>query len=99
VIYAAVFASLGYLLLLSSRGLLTRDQADFFILSIATAWLAALAGALSDVSPRYEARAIWLIPLAATLVFVARRPERLGSMSASAPDYTVPSHRRFSGMG
>ncbi len=77
VIYAVVFASLGYLMLLTSRGLLTRDQADFFILAMTTAWLAALAGALSDVKPRYEARAIWLIPLAATLVFVSRRPEGL----------------------
>jgi hypothetical protein len=95
VIYAVVFASLGYLMLLNSRGLLTRDQADFFILAMTTAWLAALAGALSDVKPRYEARAIWLIPLAATLVFVSRRPEGAAESTIRSAGFNERIRSRF----
>lgn len=72
VIYAVVLGSMVFLMQLKLRGRLTKDETDFFILAMATVWLAALAGALSDVAPRYEARAIWLIPLTAALVATAR---------------------------
>jgi hypothetical protein len=72
VLYATVLGSVIYLLLLAQRRVLTRDEVDVFVLAMAAAWLSALAGALSEVAPRYEARAIWLVPTVAALVFVPR---------------------------
>jgi hypothetical protein len=80
VLYATVLASVGYLLLLAYRRALTRDQTDVLILAMAAAWLSALAGALSEVSPRYETRAIWLIPAVAALVYAARTRNRFLSV-------------------
>jgi hypothetical protein len=59
---------------------LSREQKDFFILVIATALIQALiGGALSDPSPRFEARIIWLIPMAA-LLFAYHAPSPGGDI-------------------
>ena len=89
-LYAAVLGSIVYLLLLAYQRALGRDEADVVILAMAAAWLSALAGALSEVAPRYETRAIWLIPAVAALLFASRRavlaaasPDPVGDHSAS----------------
>jgi hypothetical protein len=87
-LYATVLGSIIYLLILSYRRGLTLDQCDSFIIAMAATWLAALAGPLSDVSSRYEARAIWLIPAVAALVYSSRQPRRSRGESPTAPTET-----------
>jgi hypothetical protein len=84
-LYATVLGSIIYLLLLAHRRSLTPDQRDVFIIALAAAWLAALAGPLSDVTPRYETRAIWLIPAVAALVYASRRARRSHALSPALP--------------
>ena len=84
-LYATVLASILYLLILSYRRGLTPDQRDSFILAMAATWLAALAGPLSEVTPRYETRAIWLIPAVAALVCSSHRVRRIRAESPAVP--------------
>ena len=68
--YAVVIGALGYL---GWRRGLPRSQYDLLILILTAIVLqAAIGGVFSDPSARYEARVIWLIPLAALLAAFSR---------------------------
>jgi len=65
--YAAVLAGLGYVLREWLNGRLGSRQKHFFSLILATVVINAATGAFSMPAPRYEARVIWLVPMAALL--------------------------------
>jgi hypothetical protein len=66
--YIIVVAGLGYIGFAWHRRMLADDQKQLVALAIATVVLAACAGGFSEPVPRYEARVIWLIPMAALLM-------------------------------
>jgi hypothetical protein len=73
--YLVVIGSLGFICI---RGLgpthsVPRPLKQLSMLVIATALLEAMAGAISEPVPRYEARVIWLIPMAALLIWSSSR--------------------------
>jgi hypothetical protein len=74
--YLVVLGALGYGGAVWWRGGLGRGHRDFLAMAIAAAVIqAVIGGVFSEPSSRYEARVIWLIPLAATLIAVRlRRP-------------------------
>ncbi len=67
-VYLVVWAGLGYRVRAWRGGLLTREQLDFLALILGTVVIEALAGAFSEPAPRYEARVVWLLPMAALLL-------------------------------
>jgi hypothetical protein len=71
--YIVVIAGLGFIVHAWRKGFLTQDRMYFIVLVIATVLLEALAGAVSEPAPRYEARVIWLIPMVAMLSHINRR--------------------------
>jgi hypothetical protein len=73
--YCIVFGSLGFIALAWRN--LPRPLRQLAIMMIATALVEALAGAISEPVPRYEARVIWLIPMTALLIWFSKRPARL----------------------
>ena len=72
--YCIVFGSLG-IIALAWRDL-PRSLRQIAIMMIATVLIEALAGAISEPVPRYEARVIWLIPMTALLISFSPRPPR-----------------------
>jgi hypothetical protein len=81
--YTIVIGSLGFIGLTWRRGL-GRDLKRVSLLVITTALLEAAAGAISEPVPRYEARVIWLIPMAALLIWSASRRGANAAAPASA---------------
>ena len=65
--YGIVFGSLGFIAF--SWRTLPLPLRQLAIMMIATVLLEALAGAISEPVPRYEARVIWLIPMTALLIW------------------------------
>lgn len=65
--YLAVVVGLGVILHAWRKGSLSRKQKHVATLILATILLEALAAAISEPAPRYEARVTWLIPMAAFL--------------------------------
>jgi hypothetical protein len=63
--YGVVIFALGYGIFVLARRAVDRNVRDFFILMVAAAFLNAMVVAFSDLSARYEARVIWLVPMAA----------------------------------
>jgi len=66
-VYVVVIAALVAGMLAWRNKDLDREQRDLFILVVATVLIEAAAGAFSEPVPRYEARVIWLIPMASLL--------------------------------
>lgn len=66
--YAAVLAGFGFAVRAWWKGGLDDDQRQFLVLILATVSLNAASGAFSLPASRYEARVIWLIPMAALLI-------------------------------
>jgi hypothetical protein len=88
--YAVVIGSLGYIFVTwrhdsnSSREL-PRSLKHLAIMVIAAVLLEALAGALSEPAPRYEARVIWLIPMTALLISLSTRASHRGCRTLLHP--------------
>ena len=72
--YAIVIASLGVIALNWRK--LPQPLRRLAIMMLATVLLEALAGAISEPVPRYEARVIWLIPMTALLIGFSLQPAR-----------------------
>ena len=70
--YCIVFGSLGFIVL--TWRTLPRPLRQLAIMMLAAVVLEALAGAISEPVPRYEARVIWLIPMVALLIGFCKRP-------------------------
>ena len=66
--YLFVAVALGFLGHAWYRGRLSPVQRQLVSLVLATVILSALAGALSEPVPRYQARVIWLLPMVALLI-------------------------------
>jgi hypothetical protein len=69
--YLVVIGSLGYICLKWRE--LPRSLTHLSIMVIGTVLLEALAGAISEPVPRYEARVIWLVPMTALLIWSRSR--------------------------
>lgn len=74
VVYLVVAAALGWMILNWRR--LTPSQRQFCILAGAAVLLEAAAGGISEPTPRYEARVIWLLPLAALVSWPRTKSSR-----------------------
>lgn len=75
--YCIVFGSLGFIV--ASWRRLPQPLRQLAVMMIGTVLLEALAGAISEPVPRYEARVVWLIPMTALLI-------RFSSKAAWHPD-------------
>jgi hypothetical protein len=71
--YLVVIGSLGFICVMWRRDKLSQPVKQLTVMVIATVVIEALVGAISEPAPRYEARVIWLIPMAAGLIWAASR--------------------------
>jgi hypothetical protein len=79
--YAVVIFALGYGVVVVMRQKVDRDARHFSTLMVAAVVLNALVVAFSGASARYEARVIWLIPMAALALKFRLHPDSLCKMN------------------